>query len=152
MSSAPKSIRPIRLRLPGLFQSLQCSLVAGLLAGCAVLPNWTYGKSQEVTVLVDYEVRADGGFVVLPASNAWLKVLQLDTRPDALRESFTAGQRRVHWPPDTKHLQVLCHYKLYPRRDETGRLLPWPTVTELFPGAARIRPTTTMTSSEFQQE
>ena len=148
MSPASNSIPRIRLLLP----SLLYGAAGGLLGGCAVLPDWTHGESREVSVLVDYQVGVDDSFVVMPASNTWLKVLVLHTRPETLRESFMAGQRRLHVPPDIRRLQVLCRYKLYPRRDEAGRLLPWPTAAELFPGAARIRHATEMTSSDFLQE
>ena len=127
MSSASRILRLTCLLPAGLFSGL----LAGLLAGCAVLPDWTYRQSREVSVLVDYEVDPDEGFVVLPASNSWLKVLHLRTRPGVVQESFLDGERRMHVPPDTRRLRVLCRYKLYGQHDNRGRLLPWPTAEQL---------------------
>lgn len=121
-----------------LFWVLLCAVFGSMSTGCAVLPDWHHGETREFSVLVDYEV--DGGdFVVLPASNDWMTVLQLHTRPGGMRETFDGRERRVYPPPQARHLQVLCRYKLYSRRDRAGRRLPWPTAAELFPGATRIR-------------
>ena len=139
MPPPSRTTSPARLLPHGLLCGLLCGLTCSLFGACAVLPNWSHQETREFSVLVDYEVDGDDDFVVLPASNDWLTVLQLHTRPGWMRESFKGNERRVHLPPRTRYLQVLCRYKLYLRRDEDGRLLPWPTPAELFPGAARIR-------------
>jgi len=125
----------------GLLHGLALGLPCILFGGCAVLPDWRHRETREVSVLVDYEVGGHEDFVVLPASNDWLTVLQLQTRPRAIRESFLGKERRIYVPPRTRYLRVLCHYKLYPRQDRNGHVLQWPTVAELFPGATRIRQT-----------
>ena len=152
MSSPSRTAPLLGPPLRSLLCSLLCSLAGGLLSGCAVLPDWSHRESLEVSVLVDYEMAAGEGFVVLPASNDWLTVLHLHTRPGTVRESFMGDERRMHVPPQTTHVRVLCHYKLYRQRDKVGRMLAWPTAAELFPGAARIRHTTAMTDSDFLEE
>lgn len=104
-----------------------------------MLPDWIHRETREVAVLVDYEVDGHDDFVVLPASNSWMTVMELQTRPGGMRETFNGMQRRVHVPARTRHLQVLCRLKLYSRRDRSGHTVPWPTAAELFPGAHRIR-------------
>jgi len=126
--------------------------VCSLFGACAVLPDWSHHETREVSVLVDYEVDGDDNFVVLPASNDWMTVQQLHTRPGGMRESFKANERRVHMPPHTRTLQVLCRYKLYQRRDGAGYPLPWPTAAELFPGAARIRHTADEDEDLFEEQ
>ncbi len=141
MPPPSRTTSPTRLLPYGLLRGLLCGLTCSLFGACAVLPNWSHQETREFSVLVDYEVDGDDDFVVLPASNDWLTVLQLHTRPGGMRESFRGNERRVHMPPRTRTLRVLCRYKLYPRRDRAGRRLPWPTAAELFPGATRIRHT-----------
>jgi hypothetical protein len=132
--------------LVGLLSGLACSLFSA----CAALPDWSHREIREVSVLVDYEMDGGDGFVVLPASNDWLTVLELQTRPGVMRETFAGKERRVQVPPNTHSLRVLCRYKLYMRRDRAGHPLPWPTAAELFPGATRIRHTTT--DEDFLEE
>lgn len=106
-----------------------------------MLPDWSRREIREVSVLVDYKVDGNHEFVVLPHSNAWMTVLEMETRPGGMRESFLGTERRVYVPAHTRYLQVHCRLKLYARRDRSGQELPWPTAADLFPGATRIRQT-----------
>jgi hypothetical protein len=108
-----------------------------LLAACSVLPPRAPGPAHDQEVTVVYELTQGARPLRIPASDDHLTVLDLRAEPAGAREVFTDGRRSL-LPPAVDRLVLRCRYRLLPRFDTAGRMLPPPTPHELFPGATSI--------------
>ncbi len=111
------------------------------------MPAATDPAQREFDVIAHYDF-VDGvpQPVVVPASNAQLTVLALQTSPGGLDERFVAGRRMLLPSPGTQQLRLHCRYRVYSLSDETtaGRANPatrlqFPSTSRLSPRATRIQ-------------
>ena len=117
------------------------AVLLALLWSCGSLPSWEPVATQDLHLLVEYDLSPSRTAPVrLPVSTPDLKVIDLDLQP-APRSQFFAPEedaRLVHPPTGTKRFKVRCHLRLYQQLDADGEPRRFPTPSELFRGASRI--------------
>ncbi len=111
------------------------ALVWLVAAACSNVPPATRPASLDLNVEVRYEVVAgEGQQIELPLSNENLTVLELETEPPSLTESYTGRRRFLNLPAGPATVLVRCRYRIY-APPGAG----FPSAAELFPGATDIR-------------
>ncbi len=102
---------------------------------CSNVPLAIRPASLALHVEVQYEIPAgQSDPFELPMSGPYLTVLELETDPPDLAESYREHRRFLHLPDGPATVVVRCRYRIYA---EPGS--GFPPATELFPGATAIR-------------
>lgn len=115
-------------------RSLVCAALALLAAACTVIPTHGLPTYEEREVAVHYALtEALPRSIRVPSSRPGLVVLQLETEPSGMPETFVGDERwlQVTAPALTIH----CRYRVYAPPDGAGAL---PTPADLFPDATSI--------------
>ena len=111
------------------------ALVWLVAAACSNLPPATRPASLDLIVEVRYEIDAgEGQQIEIPLSSENLTVLELETEPASLTESYKGRRRFLNLPSGPATVLVRCRYRIY-AQPGAG----FPSVAELFPGATDIR-------------
>ena len=111
------------------------ALVWLVAAACSNLPPATRPASLDLIVEVRYEIGAgEGQQIELPLSSENLTVLELETEPASLTESYKGRRRFLHLPAGPATVLVRCRYRIYAQAGAD-----FPSVADLFPGATHIR-------------
>ena len=103
--------------------------------GCSNVPPTSLPASLTLRVEVHYDVpEGRTAPVELPMSGPSLTILDLETDPADLLETYSDRRRLLHLPEGPATVVVRCHYRIYQEPD--SRFL---TAAELFPGNTAIR-------------
>ena len=122
-------------RLPPMprLRSLALAQIALLATACTVIPAHGFPAYEEREVAVHYALtEAMPRSIRVPASRPGLVVLELDTEPSGLRETFVGDERWLQVAAPA--LTIRCRYRVY--SDDATHALPTPA--ELFPDATSI--------------
>lgn len=103
-------------------------------SGCSNVPLASRPASVTLHVEVLYDVPAgESATVELPMSGPTLTILELETDPAGLRESYGDRRRLLHLPSGPTTVVVRCRYRIYAEPDSGIK-----RAAELFPGATAI--------------
>ncbi len=111
---------------------------AALSAACSVLPAPGFPPFEEREVIARYAF--DAGIpaaIEVPASRPGFTIAWLSAEPGGNAETFAAGKRLLR--PASASLTLRCRYRAYQERGVDGQPRPYPSPSELFPGADEVR-------------
>lgn len=103
-------------------------------SGCSNVPPASRPASVTLQIEVRYDAPAGGGEVELPMSGPSLTILELQTEPPDLEQTYSDRRRLLQLPEGPATVLVRCRCRVYGEPDVD--LL---TADELFPGNTSIR-------------